>query len=259
MSYNNYNRGYAEPTMTSADYMTRTYRWMALGLLVTFAAAFVTATTPLFYVVNSLYLLFTIAELALVFVLSARVQNMSVGAARGVFLGYALLNGMVLSYYFLAFEVGTLVLAFLATSLYFGLMAVYGTTTHKDLSGWGPKLMIALFAAYYRFRWCAVWYGLYGHGAVFRHRSGGVYAADRLRHPETEPDVLLLRRGQRAGGKGFHLRRTDAVSGLHQHLPVCGASAGSQQPPPRLSVQRCNIIDKLKIGQACGSDRFFVL
>ena len=62
MSYNNYNRGYAEPTMTSADYMTRTYRWMALGLLVTFAAAFVTATTPLFYVVNSLYLLFTLAE-----------------------------------------------------------------------------------------------------------------------------------------------------------------------------------------------------
>ncbi len=138
MSYNNYNRGYAEPTMTSADYMTRTYRWMALGLLITFAAAFVTATTPLFYVVNSLYLLFTIAELALVIVLSARVQNMSVGAARGVFLGYALLNGMVLSYYFLAFDLGTLVLAFLATSLYFGLMAVYGTTTHKDLSGWGP-------------------------------------------------------------------------------------------------------------------------
>lgn len=146
MSYNNYNRGYAEPTMTSADYMTRTYRWMALGLLVTFAAAFVTATTPLFYVVNSLYLLFTIAELALVFVLSARVQNMSVGAARGVFLGYALLNGMVLSYYFIAFSVGTLVMAFLATAVYFGLMAVYGTTTHKDLTGWGPRLMMGLVA-----------------------------------------------------------------------------------------------------------------
>ena len=108
MDYNNYNRGYAEPAMTSADYMSRTYRWMACGLLVTFAAAFVTATTPLLYVVNSLYLLFTIAELALVFVLSSRVQNMSVGAARGVFLVYALLNGMVLSYYFIAFSVSTL-------------------------------------------------------------------------------------------------------------------------------------------------------
>ena len=146
MDYNNYNRGYTEPAMTSADYMTRTYRWMACGLLLTFAAAFVTATTPLFYVVNSLYLLFTIAELVLVFVLSAKVQNMSVGAARGVFFGYALLNGMVLSYYFVAFSVGTLVLAFLATSLYFGLMAMYGTTTHKDLSSWGPKLMMGLIA-----------------------------------------------------------------------------------------------------------------
>ena len=145
-NYNGYDRGYTEPAMTSADYMNRTYRWMAVGLLITFAAAFVTAATPLLYVVNSLYLVFTIAELVLVYVLSSRVQNMSVGGARATFFAYALLNGMVLSYYFLVFDLGTLVLAFLATSLYFGLMAVYGTTTHKDLSGWGPKLMMGLFA-----------------------------------------------------------------------------------------------------------------
>ena len=146
MDYRNYDRGYAEPTMSASDYMTRTYRWMAVGLLITFAAAFVTAATPLLYVVNSLYLVFTIAELVLVYVLSSRVQNMSVGGARATFFAYALLNGMVLSYYFLIFDLGTLVLAFLATSLYFGLMAVYGTTTHKDLTGWGPRLMMALVA-----------------------------------------------------------------------------------------------------------------
>ena len=146
MDYNNYNRGYAEPSMTSADYMTRTYRWMACGLLLTFVTAFATAVTPMLYIVNSLYLLLTIAELALVFVLSARVQNMSVGAARMTFFAYAILNGMVLSYYFVAFGFGTMVLAFLSTSLYFGLMAVYGTTTHRNLSGWGPRLMMALVA-----------------------------------------------------------------------------------------------------------------
>ena len=146
MDYNNYDRGYAEPSMNASDYMTRTYRWMASGLLITFAMAYITATTPLIYLVDSLYLVLTIAELALVFVLSSRVQNMSVDAARATFFGYALLNGMVLSYYFLVFDLGTLVLAFLATSLYFGLMAVYGTTTHRDLSGWGPKLMMGLFA-----------------------------------------------------------------------------------------------------------------
>ena len=146
MDYRNYNRGYAEPTMSASDYMTRTYRWMASGLLITFAMAYITATTPLLYLVDSLYLVLTIAELALVFVLSSRVQTMSVQGARATFFGYALLNGMVLSYYFLAFSVGELILAFLSTALYFGLMAVYGTTTHRDLSGWGPKLMMGLFA-----------------------------------------------------------------------------------------------------------------
>ena len=146
MDYNNYDRGYAEPSMSASDYMTRTYRWMAGGLLVTFAMAYITATTPLIYLVDSLYFLLTIAELALVFMLSARVQRMSIDGARAAFFGYAILNGMVLSYYFLLFSVGTLVMAFLATAVYFGLMAVYGTTTHKDLTGWGPRLMMALVA-----------------------------------------------------------------------------------------------------------------
>ena len=146
MDYRNYDRGYAEPTMSASDYMTRTYRWMACGLLITFAMAYLTATTSLIYLVDSLYLVLTIAELALVFVLSSRVQTMSVGAARATFFGYALLNGMVLSYYFLVFSASTLIMALLATSLYFGLMAVYGTTTHKDLTGWGPRLMMALIA-----------------------------------------------------------------------------------------------------------------
>ena len=146
MDYNNYDRGYAEPSMNASDYMTRTYRWMASGLLITFAMAYITATTSLIYLVDSLYFVLTIAELALVFVLSSRVQNMSVDAARATFFGYALLNGMVLSYYFIVFSVGTLVMAFLATAVYFGLMAVYGTTTHKDLTGWGPRLMMGLVA-----------------------------------------------------------------------------------------------------------------
>lgn len=147
MDYNNYDRGYAEPAMTAADYMSRTYRWMACGLVLTFATAFVTATSyTMLSLVSSLYLVLTIAELALVFTLSARVQNMSIGTARALFLAYSVLNGMVLSFYFLAFSVGTLVMAFLSSAVYFGLMALYGRTTNRDLTGWGPKLMLGLIA-----------------------------------------------------------------------------------------------------------------
>lgn len=154
-NYNGYDRGYTEPAMTSADYMNRTYRWMAVGLLITFAAAFVTAATPLLYVVNSLYLVFTIAELVLVYVLSSRVQNMSVGGARATFFAYALLNGMVLSYYFLIFDLGTLVLGSQADD--------------------GP-----VRAHHHRLCGHAVRHELPHHGAVQRCRSGGVHAADRL-------------------------------------------------------------------------------
>ena len=178
MDYRNYDRGYAEPAMTASDYMARTYRWMGVGLLVTFAVAYLTATTPLLYVVDSLYLVLTIAELALVFMLSARVQNMSVAGARGLFFAYAALNGMVLSYYFLAFSVSTLVLAFLATALYFGLTAAYGMTTHRDLTGWGPPADDGAggFDGHQpggRTVWLWVW----RYGAVQRHWPGGLYAA----------------------------------------------------------------------------------
>ena len=147
MDYNNYDRGYAEPAMTAADYMSRTYRWMACGLVLTFATAFVTATSyTMLSLVSSLYLVLTIAELALVFTLSARVQRMSIGTARALFLAYSVLNGMVLSFYFIAFSVGTLVMAFLSSAVYFGLMAFYGHTTNRDLTSWGPKLMMGLIA-----------------------------------------------------------------------------------------------------------------
>ena len=112
---------------------------MAGGLLVTFAMAYITATTSLIYLVNSLYFLLTIGELALVFMLSARVQKMSIDGARAAFFGYAILNGMVLSYYFLMFSVGTLVMRpsspRRSTS---ASWPCHGTTTHKDLTGWAP-------------------------------------------------------------------------------------------------------------------------
>lgn len=76
----------------------------------------------------------TIAELAVVFFLSARISKMSVGSARALFLFYSLLNGVVFSVYFLIYEVFALVLVFAATALFFGVMAVAGYVTKADLS-----------------------------------------------------------------------------------------------------------------------------
>lgn len=137
---------YGSAGITVSQYLGKTFRWMAVGLFVTFAMAVATAGTGLWNLVYSLYLPLTIGELALVWFLSARIQKMSVNTARILFLVYAALNGMVMSFYFILFELSTLVLAFLAAGVYFGLLATYGAVTKRDLRSWGPKLMMALIA-----------------------------------------------------------------------------------------------------------------
>lgn len=148
--YQNYNDiSYAEsPFGTLSQYMTKTFGWMFAGLLVTFAVGLGTVMSGLIWVFASTGLVFVtlIAELAMVFVLSARITKIQPSTATGLFFGYAVLNGINLSTIFLVYDVGSLVLAFLVGAVYFGVMAVYGATTHKDLTGWGPKLLGGLVA-----------------------------------------------------------------------------------------------------------------
>ncbi len=148
--YQNYNDiSYAEsPFGTLSQYMTKTFGWMFAGLLVTFAVGIGTVTSGLVYLLAGTGLIFltAIAELVMVFVLSARITKIQPGTATGLFFGYAVLNGINLSTIFLVYDVGSLVLAFLVGAVYFGVMAVYGATTRRDLTGWGPSLFAGLVA-----------------------------------------------------------------------------------------------------------------
>ena len=60
------------------------------------------------------------------------------------------------------------------------------------------------------------------HAAV-RHlgdRRADLRRPDRLRHAEAEGDVPLRQFRHRGRREGLGVRRADAVSGLHQHVPV---------------------------------------
>ena len=148
--YQNYNDiSYAEsPFGTLNQYMSKTFGWMFAGLLVTFATGIATVVSGLIVpLVNSGLIYATlIGELVLVFVLSGRITKIQPSTATGLFFLYAVLNGMNLSTIFLVYDLGSLVLAFLVGAVYFGVMAVYGAATQKDLTGWGPKLLGGLIA-----------------------------------------------------------------------------------------------------------------
>ena len=149
MNRNYSNISYAEsPFGTLSEFMSKSFGWMFAGLLVTFGVGMgAIASGLIFPIINSGLFIFTsIAELVMVFVLSARVQKLQPSTATALFFGYAVLNGINLSSIFLVYDYGTLILAFLVGAVYFGVMAVYGNVTDRDLTGWGPKLMGGLVA-----------------------------------------------------------------------------------------------------------------
>ena len=149
MNRNYSNISYVEsPFGTLSELMSKSFGWMFAGLLVTFGVGIgAVASGLIFPIINSGLFIFTsIAELVMVFVLSARVQKLQPSTATALFFGYAVLNGINLSSIFLAYDYGTLILAFLVGAVYFGVMAVYGNVTDRDLTGWGPKLMGGLVA-----------------------------------------------------------------------------------------------------------------
>ena len=139
---NDYNRG-----IVRSRGLAGVFGLMFLGLLATAGSALYTLYTPalfnLVFGTNAFYF-FLFAPLALVIFAFPRVWHMPSGAAFALFFVYALINGVTLSVIFLAYDLGTIYLAFFGAAGMFGVMAIYGSVTKADLSGVGSFLFMGL-------------------------------------------------------------------------------------------------------------------
>jgi FtsH-binding integral membrane protein len=126
--------------------MSNVFLWMFLGLMITFGVAIGTWMSGVALVVLSMggFLGITIAQFVAVIALSAFVEKLSVGAARGWFIAYSVLTGLTVSVNLYVFELGSLVFVFLITALFFGALGLYGHRTQSDLSGLRPYLISGL-------------------------------------------------------------------------------------------------------------------
>lgn len=149
MSFDPYefDRSWGAGQDTLGRYTAKTFLWMFLGLLISFAAGLGLVLSGGVYLVFSNavipYLLMAL-ELVVVVVLSARIHTLSVGAATGLFLFYAALNGVVIASALLLYGVMNVLYVFALTALYFGVLAVYGLVTKSDLSRLRPILISGL-------------------------------------------------------------------------------------------------------------------
>jgi FtsH-binding integral membrane protein len=130
----------------STIFLAKVFNWMAIGLGVTGGVAFLTAELGIArtLVASPLFLVLVLAELGMVFYLSARIEKIQPGTATGLFLGYSILNGLTLSTIFLAYTHASIAGTFLVTAGMFAAMAVYGMVTKRDLSGMGSFMFMGL-------------------------------------------------------------------------------------------------------------------
>ncbi|OKY76849.1 MAG: hypothetical protein BM485_01945 [Desulfobulbaceae bacterium DB1] len=150
-----YNNGYGR-TITTAQvqsqastvFLAKVFNWMAIGLGLTGIIAFLvanSATAMQIFIQNPIMRWgIIIAELGLVFYLSARIMRLSAQAATGLFLLYSVLNGITMSVILQVYTATSVAATFFITAGMFGAMAIYGLVTKKDLSGMGSFMFMGL-------------------------------------------------------------------------------------------------------------------
>ena len=127
------------------QYMLRVYNHMATGVGLTAVVAWLTYMITGPALLNSpLMWIFILAPLALVFFISARINTLSLTAARTAFFVYAALVGVSLSILLHIYTSSSITRVFFVVAAMFGALSVFGYTTRRDLSGFGTFLFMGL-------------------------------------------------------------------------------------------------------------------
>lgn len=158
MDNNNFNISSWQQAGTSTQTVSKTFMsgvfaWMgtALGISALTAWVFGNDMSYMSYLLNMetgglspLGYVVMFAPIGFVLLMSFGFNRLSSTALTALFLVYAVIMGMSLSFIFLAYTMGSIVGVFFSSAAMFGVMALMGYTTNTDLTKMGSILMMAL-------------------------------------------------------------------------------------------------------------------
>lgn len=128
--------------------LTGVYWWMTFALIVSGLTAYMVGTSPelakIFVRNQAVFLILVIVEFVMVIGITAGINKLSAATATALFILYAAINGLTLSVIFLAYTMSSIALTFAVTAGTFGVMALIGTVTKKDLTSFGGLFMMLL-------------------------------------------------------------------------------------------------------------------
>jgi len=124
----------------------KTFQWMFMGLLITGLISWFVYSSGLYNDIlqGGMFNVLLIAELAVVLILSFVINKCSPTIAAIMFFAYAIMNGITFSVIFAVFQLTSIVILFFAAAAIFGIMALYGYRTDKDLSIFAPLFLTTI-------------------------------------------------------------------------------------------------------------------
>lgn len=141
---------YANDDAATKSFVSNVFAYMALALAISGALAYLFGTTDLVSSLVDLSGMTTLgwvvmfAPFAFILAMNFGFNKMSFTTLLAVFLGYAAVMGISLSFIFLVYDLGIITKVFFITAGLFGAMAFIGYTTKTDLTKFGGILMMAV-------------------------------------------------------------------------------------------------------------------
>ncbi len=127
-------------------FLTQSFFWMFLGLVVTTAVGALIASVPeetlLQYAGLAIPLI--LVQLGVAFALGLGIRKISATVGLLLFFVYAALTGVTVGFLLITYELGSVVAAGSSAAAVFGAAAIYGSVTKRELGGLAPYLFMGL-------------------------------------------------------------------------------------------------------------------
>lgn len=125
------------------------YLWMTLALGISGLTAIGVANShqllELLYSNSIVLFIIFLAQLGLVWFISAKINSISINTATALFIAYSILTGVTLASIFIVFTQESIANVFFISAGTFAGISIYGYTTKRNLSNWSAYLIMALF------------------------------------------------------------------------------------------------------------------
>ncbi|MBR4617697.1 MAG: Bax inhibitor-1/YccA family protein [Bacilli bacterium] len=128
---------------------SKMFGWLFIGLLITFGIGYLVSMYPIALgkvFTGKSYIIVVVLELAIAIFFSVRLAKMSDITAKICYILYSVITGFTFGLIFLVYDLMSIMSVFLATSLVFGIFALIGYKTKRDLSKMSMWLFMSLLA-----------------------------------------------------------------------------------------------------------------